>query len=513
MGLLSAVVAIAVAHLVAGFVGREASPVIAVGSTAIDLTPEWLKSFAIRTFGSNDKTVLLIGIGVVLAVVAAVLGMASVRNRSVGMIGLAVFGLLGMVAAVSRPTGSAIDALPSLVGAVAGAGTLVFLHARLPQEHADDAQPSPAIGVERRRFLLGGLAAVGTAFAAGAAGQFFARRFAADESRAALEIPKAMDVAAPAPAGAELGVPGLSPFITPNDEFYRVDTALLVPAVRAEDWSLRIHGMVDREITLDFEQLVARELIERDITLTCVSNEVGGPYIGNARWVGVPLKPLLEEAGVDPAADQLVSRSVDGFTVGSPTAVVMDGRDAMLAVEMNGEPLPLEHGFPVRMVVPGLYGYVSATKWVTEMELTTFDAFDPYWVKRGWAEEAPDQDRVADRHPEAVREGGGERRGRGGRRLGPARRDRTRRGPRRRRPVARGRARRPGHDRHLAPVAVRLGRRHAGQPLRAGARHRRGRKHPDRRSGHAVPGRRHRSTPDRGHGHLTAAHRTSLPAS
>ncbi|HVD70766.1 MAG TPA: molybdopterin-dependent oxidoreductase [Actinomycetota bacterium] len=389
MGLLSAAVAIAVAHLVAGFVSREASPVIAVGSTAIDLTPEWLKSFAIRTFGSNDKTVLLIGIGVVLAIVAAVLGIASVRNRSVGLIGLTVFGLLGMVAAVTRPTGSAVDALPSLVGAVAGAGTLIFLHARLPQEHADDARPSPAIGVERRRFLLGGLAAVGTAFAAGAAGQFFARRFAADESRAALEIPKAMDVAAPAPAGAELGVPGLSPFMTPNDEFYRVDTALIVPAVRAEDWTLRIHGMVDREITLNFEQLIARELIERDITLTCVSNEVGGPYIGNARWVGVPIKPLLEEAGVDPAADQLVSRSVDGFTVGSPTAVVMDGRDAMLAVEMNGEPLPLEHGFPVRMVVPGLYGYVSATKWVTEMELTTFDAFDPYWIKRGWAEEAP----------------------------------------------------------------------------------------------------------------------------
>ncbi|HSH33216.1 MAG TPA: molybdopterin-dependent oxidoreductase [Actinomycetota bacterium] len=389
MGLLSAAVAIAVAHLVAGFVGREASPVIAVGSTAIDLTPEWLKSFAIRTFGSNDKTVLLIGIGLVLAIVAAVLGMASVRNRSIGLIGLTVFGLLGMVAAVTRPTGSVVDALPSLVGAVAGAATLVFLHARLPQEPAEDAQPSPAIGVERRRFLLGGLAAVGTAFAAGAAGQFFARRFAADESRAALEIPKAMDIAAPAPAGAELGVPDLSPFITPNDEFYRVDTALLVPAVRAEDWTLRIHGMVDREITLDFEQLVARELIERDITLTCVSNEVGGPYVGNARWVGVPIKSLLEEAGVDPAADQLVSRSVDGFTVGTPTAVVMDGRDAMLAVEMNGEPLPLEHGFQVRMVVPGLYGYVSATKWVTEMELTTFDAFDPYWIKRGWAEEAP----------------------------------------------------------------------------------------------------------------------------
>ncbi len=194
----------------------------------------------------------------------------------------------------------------------------------------------------------------------------FARRFAADESRAAVTIPDAADLAAVTPAGVDLGVEGLSPFFTPNDAFYRVDTALIVPAVAAEDWSLRVFGMVDRELTIDFEQLVSRELIERDVTLACVSNEVGGSYIGNARWVGAPLAALLEEAGVDPAADQLVSRSVDGFTVGTPTAVVMDGRDAMLAVRMNGEPLPIEHGFPVRMVIPGLYGYVSATKWVTD---------------------------------------------------------------------------------------------------------------------------------------------------
>ena len=315
MGLLSAAVALAVAHLVAGFVGREASPVIAVGSTAIDLTPEWLKSFAIRTFGSNDKTVLLIGIGVVLAAVAAILGMASVRNRSVGMIGLAVFGLLGMVAAVTRPTGSAVDALPSLVGAVAGGATLIFLHARLPQEPADDAQPTPAIGVERRRFLLGGLAAVGTAFAAGAAGQFFARRFAADESRAALEIPKAMDVAPPAPAGAELGVPGLSPFITPNDEFYRVDTALHVPAVAPEDWRLRIHGMVDREVTLTSTQLLDyaddRTRHHPDLRLERGRRPVRRqrPLDRRARCATCSRRP-----GVQAGADQIVSRSVDGMT-------------------------------------------------------------------------------------------------------------------------------------------------------------------------------------------------------
>ena len=171
--------------------------------------------------------------------------------------------------------------------------------------------------------------------------------------------------------------------------FYRVDKALLVPSVMAEDWRLRVHGMVEREITLDYDQLLSRPLIERDITLTCVSNPVGGRYVGNARWIGAPLRDLLDEVGVEQRADQIVTRSVDGFTVGTPTAVATDGRDAMLAVAMNGEPLPLAHGFPVRMIVPGLYGYVSATKWLVDMELTTFDAFDPYWIERGWAERAP----------------------------------------------------------------------------------------------------------------------------
>ena len=184
-------------------------------------------------------------------------------------------------------------------------------------------------------------------------------------------------------------MPGVAPFVTPNADFYRVDTALFVPAIDAATWTLRVHGMVDREITLDFDQLLARPMIERDITLACVSNEVGGPYVGNARWIGAPLADLLREAGVHADASQIVSRSADGFTIGTPTAVAMDGRDAMLAVSMNGEPLPLEHGFPVRMVVPGLYGYVSATKWLVDLELTTLDAYDAYWIQRGWAKEAP----------------------------------------------------------------------------------------------------------------------------
>ncbi len=394
LGVATAAVALGVAHLVAGFVAREASPVIAVGSAAIDLTPEWLKSFAIRTFGERDKSALLAGIAIVVTLAAIVLGVVSVRRRTVGLVGIAVVGAIGVAAALTRPTGTLVDAIPSVVGALAGVSAFVLLHRRLASSapassSAEPADPAPAIGVERRRFLLGGVVALGLAAVAGGLGQALSRRFAADSSRAAVTIPPAGDVAATAPAGAALRVQDLSPFITPNSEFYRVDTALIVPAVRAEDWTLRIHGMVEREIMLDFDQLIARDLIERDITLTCVSNEVGGGYVGNARWVGAPLAALLEEAGIDPAADQLVSRSVDGFTVGTPTAAVTDGRDAMLAVQMNGEPLPLEHGFPVRMLVPGLYGYVSATKWISELELTTFDSFDPYWVRRGWAPEAP----------------------------------------------------------------------------------------------------------------------------
>ena len=386
MGVATAAVALGVAHLIAGLIGREASPVIAVGSAAIDRTPEWLKSFAIRTFGSSDKAVLLAGIGIVVMIASVLLGIASVRRRGVGVIGVVVLGAVGVVAALTRPTASAVDALPSIVGASAGVIAFLRLHARLAPA---PTAPEPAVGVERRRFLVGGAAALGLAAVAGGIGQLLSRRFAADESRAAVAIPPPADPAPAAPALAQLGVAGISPFITPNADFYRVDTALIVPSVRAEDWTLRVHGMVDRQLNLGFDQLLARDLIERDITLTCVSNEVGGPYVGNARWVGAPLAALLEEAGVDPAADQLVSRSVDGFTVGTPTAAVTDGRDAMLAVQMNGEPLPLEHGFPVRMIVPGLYGYVSATKWITELELTTFDAFDPYWVRRGWAEQAP----------------------------------------------------------------------------------------------------------------------------
>jgi len=394
IGLVAAGVAIGTAELVAGIVNPAASPILTVGQSAIDATPEWLKSLAIRTFGENDKTVLLGGIGATLLLAAAALGVASVRRLWVGVAGLLAFGAVGVASALTRPISRSSDALPSIAATVAGVITILLLRAAVvPSEprsstSGSDGEATGTWAIDRRRLLLTGAAGVVAAFAAGGTGNLFARRFRADESRAAVTIPRPSSPAAAA-SGSELSVPGLGPFITPNDRFYRVDTALLVPAVMAEDWQLRVRGMVERELTLDYEQLLARPLIERDITLTCVSNPVGGRYAGNARWVGAPMKDLLEEAGPLPGADQIVSRSVDGFTLGTPTAIATDGRDAMLAVAMNGEPLPLAHGFPVRMIVPGLYGYVSATKWLVDIELTTFDAYDPYWVQRGWAERAP----------------------------------------------------------------------------------------------------------------------------
>jgi len=391
IGLVAAGVAIGTAQLVAGIVEPASSPILTVGQSAIDATPEWLKSFAIRTFGESDKTVLLGGIGGALLLAAVALGVASLRRLWVGIAGLMVFGAIGVAAALTRPVAQPAHALPAIAATVAGVITLLLLRAAVVPAGASSARNRAVTGawvIDRRRLLLTGAAGVVAAFAAGGAGNLFARRFRADESRAAVRIPVPSS-SAPTPPGTELDVRGLGPFITPNDRFYRVDTALLVPAVMAEDWKLRVHGMVERDVTLDYEQLLARPLIERDITLTCVSNPVGGRYLGNARWIGAPLKDLLEEAGPLPGADQIVGRSVDGFTLGTPTAIAMDGRDAMLALAMNGEPLPLAHGFPVRMIVPGLYGYVSATKWLVDLELTTFDAYDPYWVQRGWAERAP----------------------------------------------------------------------------------------------------------------------------
>jgi DMSO/TMAO reductase YedYZ molybdopterin-dependent catalytic subunit len=391
VGILTAGVGLSVGQLVSIFVAGESSPVLAVGQSVVMLSPEWLKSFAIRHFGSHDKLVLITGVVVVLIVASALLGIAALRHRWIGDLGVAAFGVIGVVAAMSQPDASTTWVLPSVVGALAAWIAFRELwRAAQPEETHPMGGAAGEGALDRRRFLkAAAVTGAGAVAAQGFALALAPRFMAGDISRASTKVPVPADPASPVPPGASLKVPGLSPFFTPNSDFYRVDTTLFPPQIAADKWRLRIHGMVDHEMTIDYGQLLAREMVERDITLCCVSNPVGGPYIGNARWIGALAKPLLEEAGVHPGADQLVMRSPDGMTIGAPVAALMDGRDAMLAVAMNGQPLPVEHGFPVRMVVPGLYGYVSACKWIVDMELTTFAAYDAYWVPRGWSQQGP----------------------------------------------------------------------------------------------------------------------------
>lgn len=385
-GVVAVAVVLGVGELVALPINPDASPFYAVGATTVDRTPAWAREFAIHTFGTNDKPALFIGMSILIVLFGAVAGLLERRRRPVGSAILVALGLVGVYAATQRPMADALYVFPTVVGVVAGIATFRLLIGQL-EARPTDAEES---WMPRRRFLmLAGLAAA-VAAAAGAAGKFVGKRIAgAVENRQAFVIPAVADVAAPIPAGVNIGVAGASTYITSNKDFYRIDTALLVPQLTTDSWELRIHGMVDREMTLSFADLVARTPIERTVTLTCVSNEVGGNLAGNATWIGYPMKDLLDEVGVHPDADMLLSTSVDGFTVGTPVQVLTDGRDAMLAVAMNGEPLPFEHGYPVRQVVPGLYGFVSATKWVTEWELTRFDQVDAYWTQRGWGAQAP----------------------------------------------------------------------------------------------------------------------------
>ncbi len=455
VGVLAAAVAVGAAQFASGLGVPQSSPVIAVGQAAIDLTPPAVKDFAISSFGSHDKTVLLGGILVLLALYAAVVGMLAVRRLALGMWGLAVFGCIGLAAALTRPTATAGYAVPTLAGAAAGAFALAWLaraaaglgspaRARPsggpgsggsrvfgttvippgpvasgnglappdlpapPDAPAPAAEPAvragpaysftflpnpddqgPSRWPARRRFLVtSGAAAAAAAFGT-VAGRNLIDEHNVAAARNAIRFPRPVVPAPPLPAGSDLNIPGLSSFITPDGSFYRVDTALLVPQVDPATWQLRIHGMVRREVTITFGELLRRPLIETYVTLTCVSDPVGGPYAGNAKWLGASLADLIRQARPLAGADQLLCTSVDGFTSGTPLHVVLDGRNALLAVAMNGTALPVVHGFPARMVVPGLYGYVSATKWVTDIEVTTFASAYAYWAQRGWSQQAP----------------------------------------------------------------------------------------------------------------------------
>jgi DMSO/TMAO reductase YedYZ molybdopterin-dependent catalytic subunit len=442
IGVVAGAVALGVAQLAAGLTNASASPVIAVGGAVVDRTPPALKDWAIRNFGSNDKLVLISGIVVVLALIAAGLGVISRRRIGYGMTGLLLFGLVGAGAAATRPDSGPFDILPSLIGVGAGAWALSLLFRRvesndwddLPEEYpaaagtsawttdpehpardTDEGEPDPneqdgnepvpqpaemppvmragddLYTFDRRRLLTGVAVGVGVAGVAGFGGRLLGASKDVDLARrtVAKTLPRPAVAAKPIPAGADLHLKDLSPFITPNRDFYRVDTALVVPSVDPTDWTLKIHGLVDKPVELTFDDLLRRPLMEADVTLTCVSNDVGGPYVGNARWLGARLADVLRDAGIRSGADMLLSVSQDGFTCGTPVDVVMDGRDALLAVAMNGEVLPAAHGFPVRQVVPGLYGYVSATKWITEIKVTRFDQDEAYWTPRGWSPLGP----------------------------------------------------------------------------------------------------------------------------
>ncbi|MET8051060.1 molybdopterin-dependent oxidoreductase [Streptosporangium sp. NPDC005286] len=436
IGLVSGAVAVGVSLLVAGLVNPSAFPIVAVGNAAVDLTPAVLKEWAIRTFGENDKVVLLGGIFVVMALIAAALGIAAARDVRYGLAGLAAFGLVGVVAVLTRPEAGLADVLPTVVGVGAGMFALrrIIRRSLVPVEelagastgpYGDRGHPTPGAGpweiaqeaaqqgspeagerpepttppvmragrdlraFDRRGLLTGVLGGVAVAGVAGVAGRMLSGRAEVSVARNGITLPRPATPLAPLPAGVDLRIKGLSPFVTPNSDFYRVDTALVVPQVDPRSWTLKIHGMVDRPVELTFADLMKRTVVEADVTLCCVSNEVGGPYIGNARWLGVSLADVLRDAGVHKNADMLLSTSADGWTAGTPADVVLDGRDALLAFGMNGEALPVDHGFPVRQVVPGLYGYVSATKWVTDIKVTRFDEDEAYWTPRGWSAKGP----------------------------------------------------------------------------------------------------------------------------
>jgi DMSO/TMAO reductase YedYZ molybdopterin-dependent catalytic subunit len=391
-GVLTAGTAIGIGELVAGVIPGARSLVIAVGDEIIDFVPSGMKEFAVAVFGTNDKTALLVGIGVVLTGFAAIIGFAAARRFVVGATGVVVFGLIGIAAAARQTVGASVGVavLPGVVATAAGIVVLRFLVLLVAVPPAAPSAHAPThCSPHRRGFLrAAGIVAV-LAAAAGTVGRFLAQRMSAAASRARVVLPPPARRLPPIPDAVAVDVAGMTPFVTPNAEFYRIDTALQVPSLPIEDYRLRVRGMVDNPLELSFADLQGMELIETDITLTCVSNEIGGQLVGNARWLGVRLADVLNLAGIQEGATQVVGRSVDNYTCGFAVEVVFDGRDAIIAIGMNGEPLPLEHGFPARLVVPGLYGYVSATKWLSEIELTTFDAFDQYWVRRGWAQRAP----------------------------------------------------------------------------------------------------------------------------
>ncbi|CUR54871.1 Oxidoreductase, molybdopterin binding protein [metagenome] len=387
-GVVATITGMAAAHLLAALLDPNSSPVLAVGNQVIDLTPTPLKEWAVRHFGTNDKPILIGSVLIGTLILSGIAGLLARRRFALGA-GLLILlvGLAG-AAALNRPTSSFADVLPSVLAGVVGVAVLGGL-CRLSRPAASPSSAGAAVdsapGTTRRPLLIAtGLA--GLAAAMGGGGQWLIRLKARPED---VTIPAAADPAPAFPQGLETRIKGISSLRTPTDSFYRIDTSLITPTVSVDGWTLTIDGDVENQLEFTFDELAAMPLIERDITLTCVSNEVGGPYVGGARWLGVRLTDLLDQAGVGTKADQILSTAYDGFTISTPLEVATDGRDAMVAIAMNGEALPRAHGFPVRLITPGIYGFVGSTKWLTKLTLTTYADQQSYWTERDWATDAP----------------------------------------------------------------------------------------------------------------------------
>jgi DMSO/TMAO reductase YedYZ molybdopterin-dependent catalytic subunit len=394
VGMASSAVAVGVGEVVAGVFGGT-SAIAAVGALVIALQPPWGKDLMTSLFGSNDKNVLEIAVFIGAVLLGSIVGLLGRRDRRLGYAAFVILGIAGLVLILQDPLEDTTAGLVTVAAAVA-AGIAMF------QWLASMVSPSPVTTASRSDAGTGAtmprrafLAIAGTFVAVGAVLAVIGRVLgsvvpSSTPSGPTAAVPTPGQTVGPPPSGSAFAIDGLTPIVVPNNDFYQIDTRLGSPRIDASTWSLRVHGMVNNEVTLTYDQLLAMPLVEQYVTIACVSNEVGGNLVGNAKWTGVNLNSVLAMAGVQTGATQVVGHSFDGWTSGFPTEHLSGaGKDAMIVVQMNGEALPARHGYPARMIVPGLYGYVSATKWVTEIELTTLEAFDAYWIRLGWAKEGP----------------------------------------------------------------------------------------------------------------------------
>ena len=383
-GLVAGVAGLAVSHVATMLLTIRATPLLAVAESIIAITPGPVAEGLIRVVGRNDKPILIVGVAAVLLGLSALAGVLSRRSQPLAMGIFLAMGVIGGAAVVARRGATVFDLAPVVLGTVTWIVVLIVLVEQLAKQHrVREHDPDEA----RRRFLRIAGVTGAVAVLLGVVGQVAgASRRGVETARTLLRLPVGRGVV---PDGADLELAGETPWRTPNGDFYRIDTALVTPTIDPTEWRLRVHGMVDRELVLTYRDLLDRELTEDWVTLCCVSNEVGGDLIGNAYWSGVRIADVLREAGVHPEANAVLQTSKDGWSCGTPIEVLTDDRNALLAIAMNGEPLPVEHGFPVRMVVPGLYGYVSATKWLVDLEVSRFEKFTAYWTERGWAPQGP----------------------------------------------------------------------------------------------------------------------------